>query len=241
MQDDFFEDLSEFDFGDEWDTDIFDENEISKKEKNKSTSETYAKKAKQFLEELQINLTNTRNIGIFYQIIFNTLKSINIPKIGEIYRIRTQTQTNLITIILKIVAQNVIEELTIATYTLNREAFDILCQLLVSGKIKKLNLLIASSYSFRDEEYYNLLKKKMQELSENGYNTHLTFAWSHAKITLIKCGENYYHMEGSMNYSQNNMVENLIFCNDKEVYNWDYDFIMRIGRDSNNKALEVIC
>lgn len=209
------------------------------KRKSIITSDKYAKKAKQFLDKLQIKM-DEKNNKAFYKIIFHTIKSIAIPKTNEVYRIRTQTQANLISIIFKIIAVRNIDELTIATYTINRKYFDMLLQLLEKGRIIKLNLLIASSYIFRDKEYYDFLKATCKKLFEN-YDIHLTFAWSHFKITLIKCNEDYYHLEGSMNYSQNNMAENLVFSNNKELYDFDYKFITEIMTKRNQKALEVIC
>ncbi|MBU1126714.1 hypothetical protein KJ758_03825, partial [Patescibacteria group bacterium] len=152
-----------------------------------------------------------------------------------------QTQISLLAIVLKIASLQPIDELTIATYTLNKkEAFETLCQMVKSGHILKLNFLIASSYTFRDAEYYEFLKSTCLKLSKS-YEIHLTFAWSHFKITLARCGDDYYHIEGSINYSQNNMAENLIFENNKDIYDFDYNFITKIMNEQTNKALEIIC
>lgn len=110
-----------------------------------------------------------------------------------------------------------------------------------AGTIKKLSVLLASSYSFRDEKYYNQLKIDFIELGDLGFDIHLTFAWSHFKITLAKCGDDYYQFEGSMNYSENNMAEQILFENNKQTYDYDYKFITGIVQQTDNAALEVIC
>ena len=199
------------------------------------TSEKYKGDAKLFLERNRVyrreNIKKTT-----YKYISNS-SDIPIPSRGEQIRIRTQQQMNLIVIILKLVdIHGVIDELTIATYTLNREAMSILTQLKSAGKIGKINLLIASSYGFRDPKW----KGEMEQICKDN-EMHLTFAWCHFKITLAKCGDDYYQFEGSMNYSTNNMAEQISFENNQEIYDWDYEFINGVMKDRNNKALEVIC
>ena len=204
------------------------------------TSEKYAKQAKQFLNELRIINTKLDNSKQFHQVLHHGLE-LRLPNKDEQIRIRTQTQISLLAIVLKIASLQPIDELTIATYTLNKkEAFETLCQMVKSGHIKKLNFLIASSYTFRDAEYYEFLKSTCLKLSKD-YEIHLTFAWSHFKITLAKCRDDYYHIEGSINYSQNNMAENLIFENNKNIYDFDYNFITKVMNEQTNKALEIIC
>mgnify|MGYP000309158265 CR=1 FL=1 len=171
-----------------------------------------------------------RNIGDF-----------RLPEKGEQIRIRTQTQLNLISMLMKIVSvHGGIEELTIATYTFNREAFSVVEDFLVSGRVPKINLFIASSYSFRDKKWFEELKSSALRLSED-YDYHLTFGWSHLKITLAKTGDDYYQFEGSMNYSTNNLAEQTVFENNRRLYEYDYNFIDKIMKNSSHKATEVIC
>ena len=44
-----------------------------------------------------------------------------------------------------------------------------------------------------------------------------------------------------MNYSVNNMAENLILSNDKELCGNDINFIKNVMEGRKTKALEVIC
>ena len=203
------------------------------------TSEKYISEVKKFLEEMDLTVSFKES---FLQIINNVDKQIKLPEPGEQIRIRTQQTINLISIILIILKNHrKIQELTIATYTLNKQALSIILDMLIKNRLLKLNLLLASSYSFRDPEYFVFLKKELLKLHKKKYDVHLVFAWSHFKISLIKCGKNYYQMEGSMNYSQNNMAENLIFENNKKVYIHDYNFITNIMLQQNNKGLQIIC
>lgn len=234
------DDFDMLDIGMDFEID-FDDDAPSRGRQVKKTSDQYIDQVKIFLDKAEIIGVDLRRKESFCQVLESTFNNLVFPEKEQQLRIRTQTQLNLIGIVLATVArEKLIDDATIATYTLNLDSFEILLALLKQGKIKRLNLLLASSYQFRNPQHYELFKAKCLELSVD-YGIHLTFAWSHFKITLLKCGDNYYHFEGSMNYSQNNMAENLIFENDKEIYDFDYNFITKIMAEQTNKALEIIC
>lgn len=203
-----------------------------------TTSDSLAAKSKIFLNEIDVR---SESLKAPTMRILDDLETFRLPGKDEQLRVRTQTQLNLISLVMKIAHERRgIEELTIATYTFNKEAFKILTDMLKGGSIGKLNLLIASSYNFREPEYSEYLKRTCLNLSKK-YQLSLFFAWAHFKITLAKCGSHFYQFEGSMNYSMNNMAEQLLICDSRTVYEYDYDFIMNVCRNTKNKALEIIC
>lgn len=208
-------------------------------QKQEEPPEKYRQNVKVFLEKLDVRVDKIKTPT--FQIIHNVVRDLILPEPGQQLRIRTQQQINLISIIIKIIeTHETAEEVTIATYTLNQEALSVLLDLLRSNRIKKLSLFLASSYSFRDKAYYEHLKNTAQRLARK-YDLHLVFAWLHLKITLVRCAGNYYQIEGSMNYSMNNMAEQILFENRKETYEHDYDFMRKTITEQNNKALEIIC
>jgi len=207
-------------------------------QKNKETSEKYRKDVRQFLDEMQIFSIKSKRI---IAMIVKTFDDLTLPAPGEQFRVRTQKQVNLIVLVLRILKEHgTIDELTIATYSLNKEAFNILSDLIKAGKIKKFNIFLASSNRFRSENHLNYLINQSKELYDLGFSISFVLAWSHFKITLAKCGSNYYQFEGSMNYSMNNMAEQIVLENNKKIYDYDYNFISNVMQDTNNKALEVI-
>lgn len=213
--------------------------DITSRKDARETSEKYNKHVKIFLEKWNIR-TNKIKPPTFL-IIGNVLEHLRLPEPGEQIRIRTQQQINLISILLKVVEQNErINDLIITTYTMNKEAWSVIVDLIETGKIEKLTLCIASSYSFRDSEHKKRLIADCLRLSQE-HDVRLFFADIHFKICLMKCGENFYLHEGSMNWSTNNMAENLIFENCRESYNHDFRFIVGLREMKNNKALEIIC
>lgn len=200
----------------------------------------YDRKVKVFLDRLMVNQSHFTKQTV--EIIHNFLADFRLPERGEQLRLRTQQQINMISIILKITdIHEVIDELTIATYTLNREAFYVLMDLLDAGRIKRLNLMIASSYHYRANDYLEDIKRRVLSANKSGKDCHLTLAWMHFKISLARCGEDLYQIEGSMNYSTNNMAEQLLIENNEMIYQQDYEFISGLMHGQTNKALEVIC
>ena len=192
---------------------------------------------KQLLDRLHIN----------YEFVskqtFLTLRHIydfRLPEPGEQLRIRVQTQLNLTSIILKILEeQQEIDECSILSFSFNRESLNIFCDLIQSKKIQILNLYLASSYRFRDQDHYERLKTTI--LALKNLNIHLAFVPSHAKITLVKCGNNYFQMEGSMNFTTNTRVEHLLIENNRKSYENDIDFIQNWILKMNETSLEIVC
>ncbi len=203
-------------------------------------TENKLEKSRQYLEKLDIHDVSLVKPPTF-KIIKNFLNDFVLPQSGQQLRIRTQQQINMIAILLKIAeVHGVMDDVCIATYTLNKEAFSILESLLIAGRIKALSLFVAESYTFRDKLYYRHLKDRASLLKKK-YDIHLMFARSHLKITLVRAGNDYYQIEGSMNYSLNNIAEQLLFENNKETYEYDHKFLHKILADKENPALEFVC
>lgn len=220
------------------DLSFLDEDFCEKSIKSKKTSDTLKKKAKEFLFENNIRQSIFTESD--FLVINNVLTDLRLPKKKQQLRIRTQQQINLISIVFKIIEiHKKIDELTISTYTFNRKSLNSIIDLVKGKKILKFNLLLSSSYSFRDAKYLAEVKELMILLSKKN---HISFSmvWSHFKITLIKCGSDYYQHEGSMNYSTNNMAEQIVFENNKKNYDYDYEFLTKIIFDKKLKSIERI-
>lgn len=89
----------------------------------------HPKKGKIFLDKINIRSEDIRSQTAK---IAKSLNDFQMPLPREQVRIRTQTQLNLISIILKLAhLHELIDELTIATYTLNKETFQGLKKLMI--------------------------------------------------------------------------------------------------------------
>lgn len=109
-------------------------------------------------------------------------------------------------------------------------------QLYESKKILKLNLIVASSYTFRSPEHYQWIKNECANFKK----IKLTFANIHFKITLLKIKKQFFQIEGSMNYSTNNLAEQLLIENNKQTYDNDYELLNVEMRKTKNKHLEIV-
>lgn len=204
-----------------------------------NTAASVAAVAKQFLRTLQLD---TRPLKPTMYKIIASAADITLPPLGHTLKIRTQTQLNMISLVLTALTQHeTIDELVITTYTLNLDIFTLLTEMVKNGQVKSLTLLLSSSYGFRLPENKRHFAEAAAALNHAGHDVHLVFAWLHFKITLMRCGRNFYNIEGSMNYSTNNMAEQLSIDNDQQAYEFDRQFIGEITSRTSNSALEVIC
>ncbi len=201
---------------------------------------TRCEKSKIFLESCHVHTKEIKNkIFVLMQ---DVMEEIPVPKKGFQIRIRTQVSMNMLSYFLKILKKhNTVDCLTIATYSFDKSSLLIILDLVKSGAVKVLKLILSDTYSYRYKSQYEQLKVKMSDLKHMGYNVSLVFCTNHMKITLIQCGKDYYQIEGSMNYSVNNLCEQISIENCKETYDHDYKLLVDIIPDLKNKALEVVC
>lgn len=147
--------------------------------------------------------------------------AILIPKENEITSIRTQSQMNIFSIFLQFIKNyGAIDYLSIQTYTFNEKTVYALKELLDSGKIKKLQIIMTETANFRIPKIYRLLKDLFSERKE----CNLCFYWVHSKVNLIKCGNDKYVLDGSGNFSMNAQVEQYNIINSKKLFDADKEW-----------------
>lgn len=220
--------MLDFNIDDLWESEL---------DRSRGTSDQLRSEARQFLSEATILTENLSSVTIDT---LSSVEAIRLPAKGEQMRIRTQKQMNMISFVLAAaIERGHIDELIVSTYTLNKEAFDILQNLVRSGKVKSLILLVASSYTFRDPTRYEEMKSACRQMKADGFDVSLIFAWLHFKLTLMRCGDDCYHIEGSMNYSMNNMAEQVMFENRREIYDFDRAFMLDTVVNSGLASVEV--
>ena len=177
------------------------------------------------------------NIGIRTQRVLSKLDAKSVtPKKNQQLRIRTQAELNMIGLVIALLKNKIAENVIIISYSINKEALDTLCALVKAKTIKNLQIIMASSISYRDPKHKIYMGNMAKQV---GFK--LAFVYSHLKICLIKteCGKHYVS-EGSMNFSRNNSAENLIVEESKEMYLLDKEFITKTMLSPGHKAVEVI-
>lgn len=110
-----------------------------------------------------------------------------------------------------------IQHLSMSTYTVNQRIADALFRMAATGQVQKISLYISESLKFRMPkvvDHLQALQQSRPDLLE------VVYCWNHSKITLAHCGQNYYTIEGSGNWSENARYEQYIFANKQDLYDF---------------------
>ena len=159
------------------------------------------------------------NLEFFTQILKSKGK-IEIPKKNSMLAIRTQSQLNAFSIFLQFIEKyGKIDFLSIQSYTIDEKTIYTLLELLNTGKIKKLQIIMTETVVFRMPKIYKLLKF----LFANNKNVNLAFYWVHSKVHLLEAGGQKFVIDGSGNFSMNAQVEQYNVFNSEELFNFDLE------------------
>lgn len=138
------------------------------------------------------------------------------PKKNEEIEIITQSQFSSSTFIAYAIQKfKKIDELIIVSFSISKEIMRFLFQLKSDEFIEKMDMYLSDHLArWRVET----VKEMINLAKENNVNVRLTY--SHAKIILMRIGEDYYCVTGSGKLSQNARMEQYNFRNIKKVYNF---------------------
>jgi len=116
---------------------------------------------------------------------------------------------------------SVIDELYLSTFAINQRVLTSFAHLLRQKALNKVSILASESIIKRLPKVYHLLESYQKQYPQ----LQVRYAWNHSKVTLIRCGENYYCVEGSGNWSENAAIEQYLFTNSKELFNFRQQII----------------
>lgn len=168
----------------------------------------------------------TKNLKVHYNKVNDLEKICPNPKEGEQYRIITEKQFNAFALILKIIQDKNIDEMYLAIYRINEPTVNAIIELIEGGKIKKGKFIISN--------FFNQTKKpekwaiKLKDYCDTNENFEHVYTHNHSKILACKSGENHYVFEGSGNMSDNARIEQYIYENSIEAYNFHKKWITEI-------------
>jgi len=163
---------------------------------------------------------------------FEKLKSLEenlkrLPTPEEIFFLQSDNAFNAFTFIPFVAKNHPIKELHASTYSISRKVIDALIEMHDRGMIEQITLMISDSMIKRNP----LTIENLMAMATSRPNLKVVYAWSHAKVCLMKTHDNYYIIEGSGNWSENAQYEQYILANSKGVY----DFRMELFTNSNLK------
>lgn len=153
------------------------------------------------------------------------LKNLNgrLPEADEIFFIWTMNSFNAFTFIPYVIkSAGTIDNLVFSTYSINTRIVNALTRWMESGKIKHIHIFISDSIKYRMPKVVDLLEGLI-----NGSKGKITikYAWNHSKVTLIQTANHYFVVEGSGNFSENAQIEQYIFMNNKNVFDFRHKWI----------------
>lgn len=150
------------------------------------------------------------------------------PKAGQFFEVLTNGQSNaggFYEVIRD--SWNVVHELNLATWIINKDYIDMLFDDLDSGKLLQLNFVISNRMSQLGKGHgpnFNILKTKAMESPKCGFRV----ANSHAKVFSCNNGTDFITVAGSGNWSENPRIENYSISNDKTRHDFHRDWILEL-------------
>ena len=148
------------------------------------------------------------------------------PEKDEQYHIITEKQFNAYAFILYILESEIIEELYLAIYRINEPTVQSLIDIIEGQKINKATFIISN--------YFNQTKKpekwaiKLRQYCESRDNTYHAYTHNHSKVVCIKTATEKYVFEGSGNMSDNARIEQYLFINSSEIFDFHKNWMQSI-------------
>lgn len=138
-----------------------------------------------------------------------------LPDEDEVYFIWTISSFTGFTFIPLIISEcGIIDELTLATFSINKRILNALVKLIQDEKILKVNILISDALQYQLPKVY----EQLQGIIAHHGNITVRYGWNHAKIACIRSGDQKFVVEGSGNWGENAQHEQYIFTRSNKIY-----------------------
>jgi hypothetical protein len=149
-----------------------------------------------------------------------------IPNKNEQFRIITEKQFNAYALILHLLEKELIEEMYLAIYRINQPTVKSIINFIESGKIKKATFVISNFFNQtkKPERWAIMLK----DFCDNNANSKHIYIHNHAKVLAIKTKVGHYVFEGSGNMSDNARIEQYVYEENKEVFDFHKNWMLKL-------------
>lgn len=152
---------------------------------------------------------------------------MRVPTPEEFFFLQSDNAFNAFTFIPMVAKHYPVKELFASTYSISRRVIDALVELHDKGMIEQITLLISDSMIKRNPVTID----NLMAMASTRPNMKIFYAWSHAKVCLMKTQDFYFVVEGSGNWSENAHYEQYLFANSKGLY----DFRLQLFTNTNLK------
>lgn len=149
------------------------------------------------------------------------------PKPGEQWRIITEKSFNAFALIMHLLQTRKIKELYLAVYRINEPTVRTIIDKIKDGSIQKATFVISSFFNQtkKPEKWAIMLK----EFADQSPKCNHVYTHNHAKIVAIRTSDNdYFVFEGSGNMSDNARIEQYIYENSKEMYEFHRKWMLQL-------------
>jgi hypothetical protein len=179
-------------------------------------------------EEKLSELFVSKYIVSHYQKVSNLESDlIRVPTPEEFFFLQSDTAFNAFTFIPMVAKHYPIKELYASTYSISRRVIDALIELHDKGMVEQVTLMISDSMIKRNPVTID----NLMAMVSTRPNFKVQYAWSHAKVCLLKTHDFHFVVEGSGNWSENAHYEQYVFANSKGLY----DFRKELFTNANLK------
>ena len=139
---------------------------------------------------------------------------MRVPTKDEFFFLQTDKAFNAFTFIPFVAKIYPIKELYACTYSISSRVIDALIEMHDKGMIEQITLLISESMIKRNPKTIDNLKA----MCTSRPNMKVLYAWSHAKVCLMKTHDFHFVIEGSGNWAENAHYERYLFANSIGLY-----------------------
>lgn len=116
-----------------------------------------------------------------------------------------------------------IESFWFSTWTMNQNNALQLVKLYDEGKIKQINAITGLYFKKRERLVYFTLNTELNKRCQKIFSSEI-----HAKVSLLKIGNDYFVIESSANFTANPRVEQSSIFNNKELYEHHKNWMLEI-------------
>lgn len=168
-------------------------------------------------EEKLNELWTSKYVAKHFQKIESLENDLNrVPTSDEFFFLQTDKAFNAFTFIPFIGKSFPIKELHASTYSISRKVIDALIEMHDKGMIEKVTLLISDSMIKRNP----ITIENLKAMCTTRPNIKVFYAWTHAKVCLLKTHDFHFVIEGSGNWAENAHYEQYMLANSKGLYDF---------------------
>lgn len=177
-------------------------------------------------EEKPSELFVSKYIAAHYQKISSLENDLmRVPTPEEFFFLQSDTAFNAFTFIPFVAKTYPIKELYASTYSISRKVIDALVELHDKGMIEQVTLLISDSMIKRNPVTID----NLMGICSSRPNFKALYAWSHAKVCLLKTHDFHFVIEGSGNWAENAHYEQYVFANSKGLYDFRKELFTNVN------------